>query len=42
MFDLFDLLFLAIELISLAIQISEYKKDNHTSDVVVIEIKINQ
>lgn len=43
MFELiFDILILSIELISLIFQIREYKKNNRTSDVVVIEVKINE
>lgn len=42
MFELiFDILILSIELISLIFQIIEYKKNNRTADVVVIEVKIN-
>ena len=43
MFELiFDILILSIELISLIFQIREYKKNNRTADVVVIEVKINE
>lgn len=37
--DLFDFLFLTIELISLVFQIKVHKNNSHTTDVVVIIIK---
>lgn len=42
MLDLFDFLFLLIELISLIIQIKEFKDNNRTRDVVVIIINITK
>ena len=39
MFDLFDFFFLAIELVSLALQIKEYRKNNRTANVVVIIVE---
>lgn len=39
--DLFDCLFLTVELISLAIQILEFKANNHATNTVVITININ-
>lgn len=42
MLDLFDILFLLIEIISLIIQIKEYRSNNRTANVVVIVIKINR
>lgn len=41
MLDLFDCLFLTVELISLAIQILEFKADNRATNTVVITININ-
>lgn len=38
MLDLFDFLFLIVELISLVFQIKEHKNNSHTTDVVVIII----
>lgn len=39
MLDLFDFLFLTIELISLVFQIKDHKNNSHTTNVVVIIIK---
>lgn len=39
--DLFDCLFLTVELISLAIQILEFKANNRATNTVVITININ-
>ena len=41
MLDLFDCLFLTVELISLAIQILEFKANNRATNTVVITININ-
>lgn len=40
MLDLFDILFLLIEFISLVIQIKEYKNSNRTETTVVVIVKI--
>lgn len=42
MLDLVDFLFLLIEIISLIIQIKEFKDNNHTANVVVIIINIKK
>lgn len=41
MLGLFDYLFFTIELISLIIQVSEYKNNSRATNTVVITININ-